>query len=104
MPAALIPYEMHSVGRVGHDLLAGAVTLGFESVFVLMDPRKGPEYASLHQQVELADMRPRVVLVAHRVHRPDPYVLAAPQQEHLMNFPIWLYFLMEVSFLTGLNI
>ena len=26
LPAALIPYEMHSVGRVGHDLLAGAVT------------------------------------------------------------------------------
>ena len=55
LPAALIPYEMHSVGRVGHDLLAGAVTLGFERVFVLMDPRKGPEYASLHQQIELAE-------------------------------------------------
>ena len=41
LPAAMIPYEMHSVGRVGHDLLAGAVTLGFERVFVLMDPAKG---------------------------------------------------------------
>ena len=55
LTSSLDPYEMHSVGRVGHDLLAGAVTLGFERVFVLMDPRKGPEYASLHQQIELAE-------------------------------------------------
>lgn len=55
LPAALIPYKMHSVGRVGHDLLTGSVTLGFERVFVLMDPRKGPEYDSLHQQTELAE-------------------------------------------------
>lgn len=55
LPAALLPYEMHSVGRTGHDMLAGAITLGFERVFVLMDPRKSAEYASLHQQVELAE-------------------------------------------------
>ena len=41
LPAAMIPHEMHSVGRVGHEMV-GAVTLGFERVFVLMDPRKGP--------------------------------------------------------------
>ena len=55
LPDRLIPYEMHSMGRVGHDLLAGAVTLGFARVFVLMDPRKSAEYASLHQQAELAE-------------------------------------------------
>ena len=55
LPDRLIPYEVHSVGRVGHDLLAGAVTLGFARVFVLMDPRKSAEYASLHQQAELAE-------------------------------------------------
>ena len=40
LPDRLIPLEVHSVGRFGHDPLAGAVTLGFARVFVLMDPRK----------------------------------------------------------------
>ena len=55
LPENLIPYEIHSVGRVGHDLLVGAITLGFDRVFVLMDPRKSAEYASLYQQTELAE-------------------------------------------------
>ena len=55
LPANVIPYEMHSVGRVGHDLLVSAIALGFKKIFILLNPKNSEEYSFLPKQVELAN-------------------------------------------------
>ena len=55
LPANLIPYEMHSVGRVGHDLLVSAFALGFKKIFILLDPKNIEEFHFLPKQVEIAN-------------------------------------------------
>ena len=55
LPANVIPYEMHSVGRVGHDLLVSSFALGFKKVFILINPNNSKEYSFLPKQVEIAN-------------------------------------------------
>lgn len=62
--------------------LAGLV----EEVFVFWWVRE--VLSILSQQVELADVGPRVVPVAHWVHRPNPHVLTTSQQVHPVDFPV----------------
>ena len=54
LPASLIPYEMHSVGRAGHDVFVAALASGFARVLVLANPRHEHETATIRQQIELA--------------------------------------------------
>ncbi|XDZ66095.1 4Fe-4S dicluster domain-containing protein [Alphaproteobacteria bacterium LSUCC0684] len=54
LPARVIPLGLHSVARTGHDTIIAAVALGFEQVFVLLDPNKSDENQPVHDQVELA--------------------------------------------------
>ena len=55
LPANLIPYQLHSVGRVGHDILVSALSFGFEKVFIFIDPNKFEENKSIIDQIELAN-------------------------------------------------
>ena len=55
LPHDLIPIEMHSVGRSGHDLLIGATAMGFSEILILTDPNKNEENLILHEQVKLAN-------------------------------------------------
>jgi len=55
LPANVIPYEMHSVGRVGHDLLVSSFALGFKKIFILINPKNSEEYSFLPKQVEIAN-------------------------------------------------
>ena len=55
LPANLIPYEMHSVGRVGHDLLVSSIALGFKKIFILIDPKNSEEFNFLPKQVEITN-------------------------------------------------
>ena len=55
LPAALIPYEMHAVGRSGHDLFVAAIASGFNRIIVLVNPKKSDEIASVQQQIGLAE-------------------------------------------------
>ena len=56
LPANLIPYQLHSVGRVGHDILISALSFGFEKVFIFIDPNKFEDNKSIIDQIELANM------------------------------------------------
>ena len=55
LPANLIPYGMHSVGRVGHDILVSSIALGFKKIFILTNPKNSDEYTFLPNQVDLAN-------------------------------------------------
>jgi len=55
LPANLIPYGMHSVGRVGHDILVSTIALGFKKIFILTNPKNSDEYTFLPHQVDLAN-------------------------------------------------
>lgn len=57
-----------------------------QEVLVLRWERK--VFSILSQQVELADVRPRIESVAHWVHRPDSHILAASEQKHFVDFSI----------------
>jgi len=54
LPARVIPLGLHSVARTGHDTIIAAVALGFEQVFILLNPNKADENEPLHLQAELA--------------------------------------------------
>jgi len=54
LPAHLIPYKMHSVGRVGHDMLVSSIASGFERVMVMINPNKADELGSITDQFALA--------------------------------------------------
>ena len=55
LPANLIPYSMHSVGRAGHDLMVSAIAIGFKKIFILVDPKNIEEFDFLPKQIELAN-------------------------------------------------
>ena len=55
MPYDVIPIEIHSIGRSGHDLLIGANAMGFSEIIILADPNKSSENEALHNQVKLAN-------------------------------------------------
>ena len=55
LPANLIPYEMHSVGRVGHDLLVSSIALGYKKIFILVDPKNNEEFHFLPKQIEISN-------------------------------------------------
>ena len=55
LPHDLIPIEIHSTGRVGHDLLVGATAAGFSNVLVLCNPQKNIENETLYDQINLAN-------------------------------------------------
>jgi ferredoxin len=54
LPANLLPLPVHAVGRSGHDVMVGAIALGFEQVFVLLNPAKSGENAPLAHEAALA--------------------------------------------------
>ncbi len=54
LPANLIPYKMHSVGRTGHDMLVGAVAAGFERIIVLVNPNRPDDMGCITEQFALA--------------------------------------------------
>ena len=54
LPADMLPMTMHSVGRVGHDLLATAVAQGYEQIVIITNPAKADETAQIGAQVTLA--------------------------------------------------
>ena len=55
LPANLIPYSMHSVGRAGHDLMVSAIAIGFKKIFILVDPKNIEEFNFLPKQIQLAN-------------------------------------------------
>ena len=54
LPADMLPLTMHSVGRVGHDLLVTAVAQGYEQVVIIANPAKADETIQIGAQVTLA--------------------------------------------------
>ena len=54
LPADMLPLTMHSVGRVGHDLLVTAVAQGYEQVVIIANPAKADETTQIGVQVTLA--------------------------------------------------
>ena len=55
LPYDVIPIEMHSTGRCGHDLLIGATALGFSEIFILTDPAKYSDNLVIKEQVKIAN-------------------------------------------------
>ncbi len=55
LPAHVLPVSMHAVGRAGHDLIVGAIALGYEQVFILLNPNKPSENEPLVAQRQLAE-------------------------------------------------
>ena len=54
LPASMLPMTMHSVGRVGHDILVTAIAQGFEQVAILTNPAKADEAPQIARQIEFA--------------------------------------------------
>ena len=54
LPSNLIPYELHSTGRIGHDLIISLICLGYEKIYVLIDPKLAEEHIHLPNQLDLA--------------------------------------------------
>ena len=54
LPAHVLPVSMHAVGRAGHDLIVGAIALGYQQVFILLNPNKSLENEPLIAQRDLA--------------------------------------------------
>ena len=55
LPAHVLPVAMHAMGRAGHDLMVGAIALGYQQVFVLLNPNKTVENEPLAAQRALAE-------------------------------------------------
>ena len=55
LPHDLIPIEINSIGRVGHDILIGAVSMGFSEIFILADPKKHSENELILPQIKIAE-------------------------------------------------
>ena len=54
LPSNLIPYELHSTGRIGHDLIISLIALGYEKIYVLTDPKLASEHVHIPLQLDLA--------------------------------------------------
>ncbi len=81
LPANLLPVSMHALGRAGHDIMIAAIALGYNQVFVLLNPAKETENAPLYEQLSLAksmlagvnaDDDNRIVIIDDL----DPYAVA----------------------------
>ena len=55
LPYDVIPIEIHSTGRAGHDFLIGATALGFSEIFILTDPMKSSDNLIIKNQVDIAN-------------------------------------------------
>lgn len=73
------------VVQLSHHLVLQLAGLGHE---VLVFRHEGKVFTIFGQQIELGDMCPREVEIAHGVHRPDADVLTTSQQVHLVDFTI----------------
>jgi len=82
LPANLLPLAIHDVGRVGHDLMVGAIALGFHQIFILSNPNKADEVQPITEQIALArgllngvkaDAEGRIILIGEA----DPDAIGA---------------------------
>ena len=88
LPATMLPMTMHSVGRVGHDILVTAIAQGFEQVAILTNPKKADEAPQIARQIEFArallqgvkaDDDNRVILI----DAADPEIVASQLRDSL---------------------
>jgi ferredoxin len=54
LPANVLPFALHSVAMLGHDLICAMVASGAGRVVVLASPQQAEELDALHAQAELA--------------------------------------------------
>jgi len=54
LPANVLPFTLHSVAMLGHDLICAMVASGAGRVIVLAAPQQAEELEALHAQTELA--------------------------------------------------
>jgi len=54
LPANVLPFALHSVAMLGHDLICAMVASGAGRVVVLAAPKQAEELEALHAQAELA--------------------------------------------------
>ncbi|WP_119061870.1 4Fe-4S binding protein [Dichotomicrobium thermohalophilum] len=54
LPANVLPFALHSVAMLGHDLICAMVASGAGRVVVLASPKQAEELEALHAQAELA--------------------------------------------------
>jgi ferredoxin len=54
LPANVLPFALHSVAMLGHDLICAMVASGAGRVVVLAAPKQAEELEALHSQAELA--------------------------------------------------
>jgi len=54
LPANLLPFGLHSVAMLGHDLVCAMIASGAGRVVVLASPQQAEELDALHTQAELA--------------------------------------------------
>ncbi len=85
LPAHVIPFELHSIGRTGHDLLAGAVGLGFEQIFILMNPNHADEKHPLEYQISLTEH----LLAGVNVDAQDRIILIQEADPELAEQILW---------------
>ena len=76
---------IHIVVELSHHLVLQLAGLGHE---VLVFRHEGEVFTIFSQQIELGNMCPREVAIAHGVHRPNSDVLTTTKQVHLVNFAI----------------
>ena len=55
LPNDVIPIQLHSMGRVGHDILIGATAMGFSNIYILTDPKKHNENIILEKEIEISE-------------------------------------------------
>jgi len=54
LPANVLPFALHSVAMLGHDLICAMVASGAGRLVVLASPQQAEELEALHSQAELA--------------------------------------------------
>jgi ferredoxin len=54
LPANVLPFALHSVAMLGHDLICAMITSGAGRIVVLASPQQAEELEALHAQAELA--------------------------------------------------
>ena len=55
LPSDVIPFEVQSIGRIGHDILIGAISMGFSNIYILSDPQKSEEIQTLDKQLQITE-------------------------------------------------
>ncbi len=87
LPYDVIPIEIHSIGRSGHDLLIGANAMGFSEIIILADPNKSSENEVLHNQVKLANSLLSGIGI-NEIERFKIYELSDPEEfNDIINLP-----------------